>query len=107
MGEATGRRSTGRRLALTKSYIFELEARHLVVATNALKSLRSLAHRTVGQSYARRSWRSGIFQIPLPALTSFTIWLRRRLARVLKIPTKLAGAPSPSGNQPTKVAHDW
>jgi uncharacterized membrane protein YdjX (TVP38/TMEM64 family) len=39
-------------------------------------------------------------------LTSLTIWLRRRLARVLKIPTKLAGAPSPCGNQPTKAAPD-
>ena len=39
-------------------------------------------------------------------LTSLIIWLRRRLARVLKIPTKLAGAPSPCGNQPTKAAPD-
>jgi uncharacterized membrane protein YdjX (TVP38/TMEM64 family) len=39
-------------------------------------------------------------------LTSLTIWLRHRLARVLKIPTKLADAPSPSRNQPTTAAPD-
>ena len=39
-------------------------------------------------------------------LTSLTIWLRHRLARVLKIPTKLADAPSPSRNEPTTAAPD-
>jgi len=43
----------------------------------------------------------------LIVLTSFTIWFRRRLARVLKIPTRLAGAPFPTGNQPTRAAPDW